>query len=96
MEQTQKAVVYGAQYGEKVIQCNIDMSSSDENKAHLIAPSGSILNGPGQMALDMHQRSIEKLMKGEPTWGAEALKYLDKFVSIAAVCELEAEGIRAE
>lgn len=91
MEQAQKAVVYGAQYSDKLIQCNVDMSSNDENKIQLLTPPPDVLNGPGQMALDMHQTSTKKLTKGASTWGQEALKYVDKFAGIAAVCELLAE-----
>lgn len=93
LEQVQKALMYAAQYSEKVIQCNVDMSSNGETKTRLLSPPRDVLNGPGQMALDMHQRSIEKLARGGPTWGEEALKYIDKFAGLAAMCEREAEDV---
>ncbi|CAN8104033.1 unnamed protein product [Discula destructiva] len=94
MEQAQQVVRYGAQYGEKVVQCSIDMSSHDEEKMQLLNPSAdALINGPGQIALDMYQRSVEKLANGESTWGEEALLYLDKFVGIAAVCDVKMENV---
>lgn len=92
VEQARKAVVYGAQYGEKVIQCEVDMSGKDETKMQLLIPPPNELSGPGQMALDMHQRSIEALATGDSTWGDEVLNYLDKFAGIAALCEHHSEN----
>lgn len=93
MEQARKAVVYGAQYGEKVIQCMVDMSGNDETKIQLLNPPQHKLSGPGQMALDMHQRSIERLAMGDSTWGDEVFNYLDKFAGIAALCEHHSEDL---
>lgn len=92
-EQARKAVVYGAQYGERIIQCKVDMSGNDETKIQLLTPPQIELSGPGQMALDMHQRSIETLAMGDSTWGDEVVKYLDKFAGIAALCELHSEDL---
>lgn len=93
MEQARKAVVYGAQYGEKVIQCKVDMSGNEETKIQLLTPPQNELSGPGQMALDMHQRSIESLATGDSTWGDEVLKCLDKFAGIATLCEHHSEDV---
>lgn len=93
VEQALKVVVYGAQYGEKVIQCKVDMSGKDETKMQLLTPPPKELSGPGQMALDMHERSIQALATGDSTWGDEVLKYLDKFAGIAALCEHHSEDV---
>lgn len=91
MEQAQKVVGYGAQYGEKVVRCHIDLSSRDEDKMQPLTPPKDALSGPGQMALDMHQRSIETLLKGKSTWGEQSLLYMDKFVGIAGVLDVPAQ-----
>ncbi|KAJ4422866.1 hypothetical protein N0V82_002523 [Gnomoniopsis sp. IMI 355080] len=93
MEQAQKAVLYSAQYGEKAIRCNVDMSSNEDTKTQLLSPPWQVLNSPGQMALDMHQRSIDKLARGEATWADETLKYMGKFAGIAAICELQGQDV---
>lgn len=87
MEAAHKVADYGAQYGEKIVRCTVDLSSRDESKIQLLTPPpGEKLSDAGQMALDMHQRSIEALGEGEPTWGEDALMYLDKFESMTAAC----------
>lgn len=84
--QAEKVVAYAAQYGEKVVRCAIEMSSRDEHKMQLLTPPRHGLNGPGQMAMHIHQRSIDTLVKGESTWGEEALMCMEKFESLAAGC----------
>lgn len=87
MEEAQKAASYGAQYGEKIVRCTVDLSNRDESKVQLLTPArGEKLSGAGLMALDMHQRSVEALAGGEATWGEQALMYLDRFEGITAVC----------
>lgn len=86
MDEAQKAAGYGAQYGEKIVRCTVDLSTREEGKIEMLTPRGETLSGAGQMALDMHQRSIEALGEGETTWGEEALMYLRKFEGITAAC----------
>lgn len=93
MEQARKAVMYSAQYGEKIIRCHVDMANDENTKIKSLTPPRNVLDGPGQMAIDMHQKSIEKLTRGQSTWGGEALEFMDKFAGIAVICESQADGV---
>lgn len=81
----EKVLLYGAQYGSKIIEYNTNLSASDEDRRQLLTPPRDALKGPGQMALEMHQKSIEKLLKGSPTWGEDVFTYVENFRGIMAV-----------
>ncbi|KAF3766281.1 hypothetical protein M406DRAFT_68640 [Cryphonectria parasitica EP155] len=85
VSQAEKVLLYGAQYGERIIEHNVDLLANVEERSHLLTPPWDALKGPGQIALDMHLKSAEKLMKGSPTWGEQAVICVDKLMDIIAL-----------
>lgn len=87
MTQVKKVLLHSAQYGKMIVASNIDLSANEEDRDQLLTPPRDEMKGPGQMALDIHQKSTERLLKGATTWGEAAIKYMDKLVGIVAISE---------
>lgn len=89
MAQLEEVLRYGFQYGEKIVACNANLSTSDEDRSYLLTPDRNEFRETGRTALDMHHKSSEKLLKGMPTWGEEAKAYIDKILEVIAVAHVE-------
>lgn len=87
MSQVKRVLLHSAQYGKMIVACNIDLSANEEDRNQLLTPPRDEMKGHGQMALDIHQKSTDRLQKGATTWGEAAIKYMEKFVGIVAISE---------
>lgn len=85
----EKVLIYSAQHAARIVACNIDLSGSGEPGS--LTPAQDELNDAAHMALDMHQRSTEKLLSGSTTWGEDATAYIEKFLGIIAISEKQTD-----
>lgn len=86
-----KVLIYGAQQAARIVACHVDLSGSDKRRS--LTPAQVELNDPAHIALDMHGRSIEKLLNGSTTWGTDAIAYVEEFMGIVAISEKQASKV---
>lgn len=90
--QVEKVLLYGNQYGEKIVKLNVSLLPDLEDRTRLLLPPQDFLDEAGKIALEMHQKSTNMLMKDSSTWGEETLTLVDKLMDIISATDRQAGG----
>lgn len=90
--QMKKAMLHGEQYGQKLVGCQVDLWGGHECRDQLLTPPWESLKDAGKVALDMHQKSMDRLLNGSRTWGEQAFAYVERLVGIVAASEAQRES----
>lgn len=93
ISQMKQAVLHGEQYGQKLVGCQVDLWGDHEHRDQLLTPPREGLKSAGEVALDIHQNSMDRLLNGSRTWGEQAVAYVEGLVGVIAVSEEQHDGI---